>query len=142
MTFGYSKRIRRPRGWDINPFPRRNSVTSFRRGNPFLNPTFTTALEIDYLKRFQKFTLNTSIFYRQSDGNIERITEETGEIVDLIVDSDSNAPILQVPVLDSYPINLSNNKRIGSELSLTYTCLLYTSPSPRDGTSSRMPSSA
>ena len=121
LTFGYSKRIRRPRGWDINPFPRRNSVTSFRRGNPFLNPTFTTALEVDYLKRFKKFTLNTSIFYRQSDGNIERITEETGKIVDLILDSDSNAPILQVPVLDSYPINLSNNKRIGSELSLTYT---------------------
>ena len=121
LTFGYSKRIRRPRGWDINPFPRRNSVTSFRRGNPFLNPTFTTALEVDYLKRFKKFTLNTSIFYRQSDGNVERITEETGEIVDLIVDSGTNTPILQVPVLDSYPINLSNNKRIGSELSLTYT---------------------
>ena len=121
LTFGYSKRIRRPRGWDINPFPRRNSVTSFRRGNPFLNPTFTTSIEVDYLKRFKKFTLNTSIFYRQSDGNIERITEETGEIVDLIFDSESSAPILQVPVLDSYPINLSTNKRIGSELSLTYT---------------------
>ena len=121
LTFGYSKRIRRPRGWDINPFPRRNSVTSFRRGNPFLNPTFTTSIEVDYLKRFKKFTLNTSIFYRQSDGNIERITEETGEIVDLIFDNESSAPILQVPVLDSYPINLSNNKRIGSELSLTFT---------------------
>ena len=121
LTFGYSKRVRRPRGWDINPFPRRNSVTNFRRGNPFLDPTFTSALEVDYLKRFKKFTLNTSIFYRQSDGNIERITEETGEIVDLIVDSGSNTPILQVPVLESYPINLSNNKRIGSELSLTYT---------------------
>ena len=121
LTFGYSKRVRRPRGWNINPFPRRNSVTSFRRGNPFLDPTFTTALEVDYLKRFKKFTLNTSIFYRQSDGNIESITEETGEIVDLIIGNDSSAPILQVPVLESYPINLSNNKRIGSELSLTYT---------------------
>ena len=121
LTFGYSKRVRRPRGWNINPFPRRNSITSFRRGNPFLDPTFTTALEVDYLKRFKKFTLNTSIFYRQSDGNIENITEETGEIVDLIVGNDSSTPILQVPVLESYPINLSNNKRIGSELSLTYT---------------------
>ena len=121
VTFGYSKRVRRPRGWDINPFPRRNSVTNFRRGNPFLDATFTTALEVDYLRRLKKFTLNTSIFYRQSDGNIERITEETGEIVDLIVDSESNAPILQVPVLESYPINLSSNKRFGSELSLTYT---------------------
>ena len=121
LTFGYSKRVRRPRGWNINPFPRRNSVTSFRRGNPFLDPTFTTALEVDYLKRFDKFTLNTSIFYRQSDGNIENITEETGEIVDLIIGSDPNSPLLQVPVLESYPINLSTNKRIGSELSLTYT---------------------
>ena len=121
LTFGYSKRVRRPRGWDINPFPRRNSVTSFRRGNPFLDPTFTTALEIDYLKRFKKFTVNTSVFYRQSDGNIERITEETGEIIDLIIGNDPDAPLLQVPVLESYPINLSTNKRIGSELSLTYT---------------------
>ena len=121
LTFGYSKRVRRPRGWDINPFPRRNSVTSFRRGNPFLDPTFTTALEIDYLKRFKKFTVNTSVFYRQSDGNIERITEETGGIIDLIIGNDPDTPLLQVPVLESYPINLSTNKRIGSELSLTYT---------------------
>ena len=121
LTFGYSKRVRRPRGWNINPFPRRNSVTSFRRGNPFLDPTFTTALEIDYLKRFKKFTVNTSVFYRQSDGNIERITEETGEIIDLIIGNDPDTPLLQVPVLESYPINLSTNKRIGSELSLTYT---------------------
>ena len=35
ITLGYSKRVRRPRGWDINPFPRRNSITSYRRGNPF-----------------------------------------------------------------------------------------------------------
>ncbi len=121
ITFGYSKRVRRPRGWDVNPFPRRNSITSLRRGNPFLDPTFTTAIEIDYLKRSKKITLNTSIFYRQSDGNVERITEETGEIVDLIIGDDPSTPLFQVPVLESYPINLSNNKRIGSELSLTYT---------------------
>ena len=121
LTFGYSKRVRRPRGWNINPFPRRNSSTSYRKGNPFLDPTFTTALEIDYLKRFKKFTLNTSIFYRQSNGNIEDINEQTGEIVDLVISSDTNSPLLQVPVLESYPVNLSSNKRIGSELSLTYT---------------------
>ena len=121
LTFGYSKRVRRPRGWNINPFPRRNSLTRFRKGNPFLDPTFTTALEVDYLKRFKKVTLNTSIFYRQSNGNIEDINEETGEIVDLVIGDDTNSPLLQVPVLESYPVNLSNNKRIGSELSLTYT---------------------
>jgi outer membrane receptor protein involved in Fe transport len=121
LTLGYSKRIRRPRGWDINPFPRRNSITSYRRGNPFLDPTFTSAYEVDYLKRFKKITINTALFYRQSDGNVERIQQETGDIVDLIVDSGTNNPVLQVPVLEYYPINLSTNKRFGSELSITYT---------------------
>ena len=121
LTLGYSKRVRRPRGWDINPFPRRNSITSYRRGNPFLDPTFTSAYEVDYLKRFKKITINTALFYRQSDGNVERIQQETGDLVDLIVDSGSNNPVLQVPVLEYYPINLSTNKRFGSELSITYT---------------------
>ena len=121
VTLGYSKRVRRPRGWDINPFPRRNSITSYRRGNPFLDPTFTSAYEVDYLKRFKKITINTALFYRQSDGNVERIQQETGDIVNLIVESGSNNPVLQVPVLEYYPINLSTNKRIGSELSITYT---------------------
>ena len=121
LTLGYSKRVRRPRGWDINPFPRRNSITSYRRGNPFLDPTFTSAYEVDYLKRFKKITINTAIFYRQSDGNVERIQQETGELVDLIVDTGTNNPVLQVPVLEYYPINLSTNKRFGSELSITYT---------------------
>ena len=34
------------------------------------------------------------------------------------------------------------NKLIGTNLSEFHTCLLYTSPSPRDGLLSRMPSSA
>ena len=33
-------------------------------------------------------------------------------------------------------------KKTGSEIILSNTCLLYTSPSPRDRTRSRMPSSA
>ena len=67
--------------------------------------SLNAALGIAHLKRFKKFTVNTSVFYRQSDGNIERITEETGEIIDLIIGNDPDAPLLQVPVLESYPIN-------------------------------------
>ena len=32
--------------------------------------------------------------------------------------------------------------RLGAEVFINYSCLLYTSPSPRDATLSRMPSSA
>ena len=38
--------------------------------------------------------------------------------------------------------DLSGNQPFGIGISLKYTCLLYTSPSPRDGLLSRMPSSA
>ena len=46
-------------------------------------------------------------------------------------------------------LNYKNKPSLGFDIGLTngyggqyYVCLLYTSPSPRDGTSSRMPSSA
>ena len=39
--------------------------------------------------------------------------------------------------MDQYSI-----RKLENILELLYTCLLYTSPSPRDSTSSRMPSSA
>ena len=38
--------------------------------------------------------------------------------------------------------NLRTKTRITTSNVLDYTCLLYTSPSPRDGSISRMPSSA
>ena len=36
----------------------------------------------------------------------------------------------------------AHEKKTGKKLDITKTCLLYTSPSPRDATLSRMPSSA
>ena len=39
-------------------------------------------------------------------------------------------------------IILKGNSQLWTLLHLRYTCLLYTSPSPRDATLSRMPSSA
>ena len=41
-----------------------------------------------------------------------------------------------------YPINVEDPNRNEGVLNMTGSCLLYTSPSPRDRTRSRMPSSA
>ena len=38
VTLGFSRRIRRPRAWSLNPFPSRSSITFFRQGNPDLDP--------------------------------------------------------------------------------------------------------
>ena len=41
-----------------------------------------------------------------------------------------------------FPVSDDNKKSFAAEIVKKYTCLLYTSPSPRDKTVSRMPSSA
>ena len=43
---------------------------------------------------------------------------------------------------DSFQLTIENSKEILKNLIAAVDCLLYTSPSPRDATLSRMPSSA
>ena len=122
LTLGYAKRIRRPRGFFLNPFPSRNSVTNFFQGNPDLNPASTGSFDLGYLKRLKKFTLNGSIYYQRTTSNFQFVNEDTGETV--ILSGDPNVPnsdLLIVPVLRRGPINLSKNKRYGGEVNLTFT---------------------
>ena len=122
ITLGYAKRIRRPRGFFLNPFPSRNSITNFFQGNPDLDPASTGSFDLGYLKRFKKFTLNGSIYYQSTTNNFQFVNEDTGETV--ILSGDPNDPISDlviVPVLRRGPINLSKNKRYGGEASLTFT---------------------
>ena len=44
--------------------------------------------------------------------------------------------------LAKYPLNFNNNQKLPDAVLRTMVCLLYTSPSPRDLSTSRMPSSA
>ena len=68
VTLSYSKRLRRPRSRFINPFPSRSSNTNLFQGNPDLDPTYTDAYDLGYLKRWDKLTLNTSGYYNRSTG--------------------------------------------------------------------------
>ena len=122
ITLGYAKRIRRPRGFFLNPFPSRNSITNFFQGNPDLDPASTGSFDLGYLKRFKKFTINGSIYYQRTTNNFQFVNEDTGETV--ILSGDPNDPISDlviVPVLRRGPINLSKNKRYGGEANLTFT---------------------
>ena len=81
ITLGYSRRIRRPRSWSLNPFQSLTSLTFFRQGNPDLDPSYANSFDVGYLKRWDKFTLNGSVYYSTSKQVITRITEATGTIV-------------------------------------------------------------
>tara|TARA_B100000902_G_scaffold337961_1_gene339216 strand:+ start:5836 stop:8268 length:2433 start_codon:yes stop_codon:yes gene_type:complete len=113
ITLGYSRRISRPRSYFINPFPSRTSETSYFQGNPYLNPTYSNGIDLGYLKRFKKTTLNGSIYYKKSDEIFTFINEATGTSV-LVND-------ILVPVIRRSPINLSTQKEIGIEFNTNYT---------------------
>lgn len=108
ITLGYNRRINRPRGWFINPFPSRSSVTNVFQGNPDLDPAYASAFDLGYLKRWDKLTLTTSIYYQYETDSFERIQEQTGQVIN------------GVNVVRTIPINLSTNERYGFEFGLLY----------------------
>lgn len=107
MTLGYNRRINRPRGWFVNPFPSRSSRTSIFQGNPSLQPAFADAVDLGYLRKWEKYTFTGSVYYQRETESFERIQEDTGQTT---VDG--------IPIIRSVPINLSTNERYGAELGL------------------------
>jgi outer membrane receptor for ferrienterochelin and colicin len=116
ITLGYSRRIRRPRSWSLNPFRSLTSLTFFRQGNPDLDPSYSNLVNLGYLKRWDKFTFNGSVYYQKATQVIERITEATGALV--VVSQD---PLVELPEFRSTSVNLSENIRTGTEFTLTYS---------------------
>lgn len=120
FTLSYSRRLRRPRSRYINPFPSRSSNTNLFQGNPDLDPTYTNAFDLGYLKRWDNISFTTSAYYNRSTGVFQFITQERGDFVEIKNPDDAANPIL-VPVQVSTPINLATDTRYGMELTTTYT---------------------
>ena len=116
INLGYSRRIRRPRSWSLNPFRSLTSLTFYRQGNLDLDPSYSNLIDIGYLKRWNKFTFNGSLYYQKANQVIERVTEATGELVQV-----SQDPLVELPEFRFTSINLSENIRTGTEFTLTYT---------------------
>lgn len=107
ITFGYNRRISRPRSRSLNPFQSRSSETSFFQGNPYLKPSYSDGFDIGYLKQFQKFTFNSSVYFRRTNKPENRISVESGSFVDV------NG--VSTPVIRRFPINLGTEDQLGVE---------------------------
>lgn len=70
---GYSRRIYRPRLWDLNPFFNIRNNFSIRTGNPRLLPEYTDSYEVGSIFIFDDLSLNLNAFYRFTTDKIERI---------------------------------------------------------------------
>jgi outer membrane receptor protein involved in Fe transport len=110
FTLGYSRRLRRPRSRYLNPFESRTSETIISKGNVNLDPTYTNSFDLGYLNKWDKLTLNSSIYYQHSINDITRVNNQETRLVN---GKETNILVRQ-------PINLASEDRAGFEFTANY----------------------
>ncbi|WP_026966460.1 outer membrane beta-barrel family protein [Algoriphagus terrigena] len=75
LQLSYSRRIRRPVYNDLSPYVTFSDQRNFFSGNPDLNPEYTDAFELGYIKYFDKATLFSTVYFRNTVDKIERIRQ-------------------------------------------------------------------
>lgn len=71
---GYSKRIFRPRLWDLNPFFNIRNNFNIRVGNPNLQPEFTDSYEFTSIYKVGKASLSSSLYHRHTTDVVARVS--------------------------------------------------------------------
>lgn len=103
LQAGYSKRIYRPRLWDLNPFFNIRNNFSIRQGNPELMPEFTDSYEVTSIFFIGKTALNFGVYHRYTDDVIERVST------------------FENNVNTTRPENIGTNKTTGIEFNTKYS---------------------
>ena len=112
----YSRRVRRPRGWHLNPYYIYINQYSVRKGNPNLLPAFTDAFELNIIKYLKRSYISFETFWRQTKNDFERI--------DLVGDDN-----LIITTWENSEKNLSAGAEISINLSLMKMLMLSASSS-------------
>jgi len=100
---GYSRRVSRPRLWDLNPFFNIRNNFSIRTGNPELLPEFTDSYEITSIYVLGKASINFGVYHLYTTDVVERVTT-----------FEENVSI-------SSPENIGTNRATGLEINGKYT---------------------
>ena len=75
LQVSFSRRIRRPHFWYLNPFLSYSDSRNLWQGNPNLDPEYTSSYEINHIKYWEDASLSSSIYYRHTTDVIQRIRE-------------------------------------------------------------------
>ncbi len=81
FQLNYTRRISRPWGGQLNPFMNVTDSTSISYGNPYLNPQYSNAFELNYLKTWEMHMISFSGYYRSTDDVIQRISYLDGNVM-------------------------------------------------------------
>jgi outer membrane receptor protein involved in Fe transport len=81
LMASYSRRINRPSGGDLDPFPNYMNQYTIRIGNPELKPEYTSSYQASVMQRFGTSFISGELFYRSTNNLISRIQELRDGIV-------------------------------------------------------------
>lgn len=103
LRASYSRRIRRPGTWELNPFPVFFDVQNVFLGNPELDPEYTDAFELGLQRSGRLGSVQLSPFYRR-----------TSDIIRFIIDTDAEIDGRDVTTISFR--NLANGSSWGTDL--------------------------
>lgn len=73
LQLNYTRRVKRPRGRQINPRMDFSDSTNISFGNPALLPSYSSSVELSYLKNWDRHVLSAGLFWRFREGVIQNI---------------------------------------------------------------------
>jgi outer membrane receptor protein involved in Fe transport len=115
IQLNYSRRIRRPNFWQLNPFIDINDPVNLRQGNPQLRPEFTNSFEFNYNKQYGRGSnFLASVYYRNNQGDI---TGYSDTITAAQYQRLNNAAIDPNAILNTF-INAQSTNRLGAEFTV------------------------
>jgi len=115
IQLNYSRRIRRPNFWQLNPFIDINDPLNIQQGNPELKPEYSNSFEFNYSKSFKNNSnFLASVYYRNTTGDITRYSDTlTANQYNKL----QNAGVDPNAILNTF-INSKSTNRAGLELTL------------------------
>lgn len=81
VQINYTRRIRRPWGGQLNSFRNVSDPTNITFGNPALEPQYSNAFELNYIKSWTYHMISVSAYLRTSDNIINRISYLSGDVM-------------------------------------------------------------
>jgi outer membrane receptor protein involved in Fe transport len=118
LQFGYSMRVGRPRGFQLNPYVIDADKLNLMQGNRKLRPEYTQSFDLGYLFIKNKSSVMTSLFYRYRYDIISRYTV-------LINDSTTLTSYHNLNSSHSYGMEVSYQQDIFKFWKLSLTGSLY-----------------
>lgn len=73
LQASYTRRVNRPRGWQVNPFIDVSDPMNIRQGNPNLLPEDVHSFELSYARFWEKVTLTSSAYYRRMNDVVQSV---------------------------------------------------------------------